>query len=109
MPDVEELDSGDPRELVVENALRKARDRARPGELVLGADTAVQEDLHVRAENEIPFHSARFAQRVLDDDLARVAVGDLVDVGGLDTEVDPELLQDPLPLRRAGSEYQHRL
>ena len=40
-PDVEELDSGDPRELVVENALRKARARARPGERVLGADTAV--------------------------------------------------------------------
>ena len=43
-PDVEELDSGDPRELVVENASRKARDRARPGELVLGADTAVVVD-----------------------------------------------------------------
>jgi septum formation protein len=40
-PDLEELDSGDPRELVVENALRKARARARPGERVLGADTAV--------------------------------------------------------------------
>jgi septum formation protein len=40
-PDVEELDSGDPRELVVENALRKARARARPGERVLGADTTV--------------------------------------------------------------------
>jgi septum formation protein len=40
-PDVEELDSGNPGELVVENALRKARARARPGERVLGADTAV--------------------------------------------------------------------
>jgi septum formation protein len=40
-PDVEELDSGEPREVVVENALRKARARARPGELVLGADTEV--------------------------------------------------------------------
>jgi septum formation protein len=43
-PDVEELDGGDPRELVVENALRKARDRARPGESVLGADTTVVVD-----------------------------------------------------------------
>jgi septum formation protein len=43
-PDVEELERGDPRELVVENALRKARARARPGELVLGADTAVVVD-----------------------------------------------------------------
>ena len=40
-PDVEELESGDPREVVVENALRKARARARAGERVLGADTAV--------------------------------------------------------------------
>jgi len=43
-PDVEELEDGDPSELVVENALRKARDRARPGERVLGADTAVVVD-----------------------------------------------------------------
>jgi len=43
-PEVEELEAGDPRELVVENALRKARDRARPGERVLGADTAVVVD-----------------------------------------------------------------
>ena len=40
-PDVEELDSGEPRAVVVENALRKARARARPGQRVLGADTAV--------------------------------------------------------------------
>ena len=37
--DVEELTEGDPRELVVENALRKAR--AVEGDLVLGADTEV--------------------------------------------------------------------
>ena len=36
---VEELTEGDPRGLVVENALRKAR--AVPGEPVLGVDTAV--------------------------------------------------------------------
>lgn len=39
MPEVEEVADGDPRELVLENALRKAR--AVEGELVLGADTAV--------------------------------------------------------------------
>jgi septum formation protein len=39
VPDVEEVEDGDPRELVVENALRKAR--AVPGELVLGVDTTV--------------------------------------------------------------------
>jgi septum formation protein len=41
VPGVEELTSGDPREVVVENALRKARAVARPGETVLGADTEV--------------------------------------------------------------------
>jgi septum formation protein len=40
-PGVEELAEGEPRAVVLENALRKARARARPGELVLGADTAV--------------------------------------------------------------------
>jgi len=38
-PEVEELTEGDPAELVVENARRKAR--AVPGERVLAADTAV--------------------------------------------------------------------
>jgi septum formation protein len=42
VPDVEELEDGDPREMVVENALRKAR--AVPGDLVLGVDTTVVVD-----------------------------------------------------------------
>jgi septum formation protein len=41
VPGVEELESGDPHELVVENALRKARAVARPRERVLGVDTEV--------------------------------------------------------------------
>jgi septum formation protein len=41
VPEVEELVEGEPRAVVSENALRKARARARPGERVLGADTAV--------------------------------------------------------------------
>jgi septum formation protein len=40
--DVEELTEGDPRELVIENALRKAR--AVEGELVLACDTEVNVD-----------------------------------------------------------------
>ena len=43
--DVEELEVGDPRAVVLENALRKAR--AVAGELVLGADTEVVLDGHV--------------------------------------------------------------
>ena len=39
VPDVEELVEGDPGDMVLENALRKARSRS--GDLVLGADTAV--------------------------------------------------------------------
>jgi septum formation protein len=42
VPDVEEIEDGDPREMVVENALRKAR--AVPGALVLGVDTTVVVD-----------------------------------------------------------------
>jgi septum formation protein len=40
-PEVEELTGGDPRRLVRENALRKARAVAAPEDRVLGADTAV--------------------------------------------------------------------
>jgi septum formation protein len=40
-PEVEELTEGDPRRLVRENAMRKARAVAARGERVLGADTAV--------------------------------------------------------------------
>jgi septum formation protein len=39
VPEVDEATGGDPRALVIENALRKAR--AVPGERVLGVDTAV--------------------------------------------------------------------
>src|SRR5438067_908767 len=39
VPEVEELDDGDPREMVVENALRKAR--SVEGDRVLGVDTTV--------------------------------------------------------------------
>jgi nucleoside triphosphate pyrophosphatase len=50
--DVEELVEGDPREVVVENAVRKAR--AVEGDLVLGADTEVFLDGRIfgKAENE---------------------------------------------------------
>ena len=42
IPDVEEIEEGEPREMVVENALRKAR--AVAGDLVLGVDTTVVVD-----------------------------------------------------------------
>jgi septum formation protein len=46
-PEVEELASGDPRRLVRENALRKARAVGTESDRVLGADTAVVLDGHV--------------------------------------------------------------
>ena len=52
VPEVEELTQGDPRELVTENARRKAA--AVPGDLVLGADTTVALDGSIlgKPENE---------------------------------------------------------
>ncbi len=47
VPDVDEIEMGDPAELAVENARRKADavlDQARPGELVLACDTVVDVD-----------------------------------------------------------------
>jgi septum formation protein len=47
VPGVEELEEGEPRVVVRENALRKARAAAAPGERVLAADTAVVVDRHI--------------------------------------------------------------
>ena len=57
MPDVEELSDGDPADVVVENARRKAiagAEEAPPGSLVLGADTDVVLDGRVlgKADDE---------------------------------------------------------
>jgi septum formation protein len=46
-PEVEELSHGEPRRVVRENALRKARAVASPEERVLSADTAVVLDGHI--------------------------------------------------------------
>jgi septum formation protein len=48
VPEVDELSEGDPRELVVENALRKVR--AVEGALVLGVDTLVVHERRVYAK-----------------------------------------------------------
>jgi septum formation protein len=61
-PDVEELDRGDPRTLVVENARRKAR--AVAAELVLGVDTAVVLDGHVFGKPGGPDEAETFLRRL---------------------------------------------
>ena len=57
-PEVEELADGDPRTLVAENALRKAR--AVPGERVLGADTEVVLDGRVQGKPRDRREAERF-------------------------------------------------
>jgi nucleoside triphosphate pyrophosphatase len=84
-PEVDELDSGDPRAVVVENALRKAR--AVSGEQVLGADTEVVLDGEVLGKPPGPTeaeallrrlsgreHEVMTAIAVRDDDGERTAV-----------------------------------
>lgn len=64
---VEELTTGDPRELVTENALRKARavhGGAGEGELVLGADTEVVLDGHVYGKAADRAEAEEFLRRL---------------------------------------------
>ena len=56
--DVDEVTEGDPREVVVENALRKAR--AVEGDLVLGADTEVFLDGRVFGKADIEEEAAAY-------------------------------------------------
>ena len=62
VPEVEELEGGDPRATVVENALRKAR--AVEGERVLGADTEVVLDGHVFGKPGDEREAAVFLRRL---------------------------------------------
>src|SRR5215204_2802704 len=84
-------------------AVRKLAEPAlglgRVGRLAVGA--AVPDDHAVGGQDPLAGHGAELAERVLDYQLARVALGQLRDVWGLDTEVDPELLEDRPPSRRA--------
>jgi len=62
--DVKELSEGDPRELVIENALRKARAVAAEGTRVLGADTAVIIDGIVYGKPRDSQQARRFLERL---------------------------------------------
>jgi hypothetical protein len=65
---------------------------------------AVHVHLGVAGEDAFALDRADLAQSVLEDDLARVALRQLVDVRRADVELDPELLEDRLALRRSRSE-----
>ena len=56
------------------------------------------------ASTRSPGDRAELQERVLDDQLARLAVGELLDVRLLDPEVHAQLLEDRPPARRAGGE-----
>jgi nucleoside triphosphate pyrophosphatase len=62
--DVEELSFGEPRAVVLENALRKARAVARPGERVLGADTEVVLDGEVLGKPPGPVEAEALLRRL---------------------------------------------
>ena len=63
-PEVEELSKGDPRRLVRENALRKARAVNAAGERVLSADTAVVLDGHVFGKPDDEAEAETFLRRL---------------------------------------------
>jgi hypothetical protein len=70
----------------------------------LAEDLAVHDHLGVAGKHELALDRARLATRVLEDDLVRVPGRELLDLGRLDGEVDPQLLEDRPPLRRGGCE-----
>jgi septum formation protein len=63
-PEVEELSTGEPRRLVRENALRKARAVGASEERVLGADTAVVLDGHVFGKPRDEAEAETFLRRL---------------------------------------------
>ena len=72
----------------------------------LAEHDAVDVHLGVAGEDRGALDRARLAQRVLEDDLARVALRQLVDVRRPDVELDPQLLEDRAPLGRGAREDQ---
>jgi hypothetical protein len=72
----------------------------------LAEDVAVERDVGVGAENEIAGDGQRLAAGVLQGDLARIALGELIDVRRPDLELEARLGEDRAPLRRRAREDQ---
>jgi hypothetical protein len=70
----------------------------------LTEDAAVDVHLGVACEDEIALDGPRLAAGVLEHDIVRVAFGQLLDRGRAHVELDPELLEDRLSLRRRARE-----
>jgi septum formation protein len=86
----EEETRGDPREVALENARRKARAVHAPGELILGADTDVALDGDILGKPADAEQAARFLERLsgrtheVVGGVVLTGVGEFVEV----TEVD---------------------
>jgi septum formation protein len=85
--DVEELGAGEPKAVVVENALRKARAVARPGEQVLGADTEVVLDGEVLGKPPGPSEAEALLRRLSGREHEVMTGLALCDDGGERTDV----------------------
>jgi hypothetical protein len=71
----------------------------------LAEDAPVEDDLCVAAQDDVALDRTGLAASVLEHDVARVPLRQLLDLGGLDREVDAELLEDRAPLgRRRGKD-----
>jgi hypothetical protein len=55
---------------------------------------ALEHHRRVHAEHPLALHGARLAARVLEHELARLALAQLLDLGHLDAELHAELLED---------------
>ena len=106
------LDDRDPAEHLV-GATAKRRQAVAGLGLVgrLAEQPAVERDVGVDAEHDRPLPrplrpGARLAKRVLDHDLRRVALPELLDVGDEHLELDPERGQDLAATGRGGGEDQ---
>ena len=72
----------------------------------LAEDDTVHVHLGVAGQDCLTVDGPRLAQGILEDDLARVALRQLLDVRGPNLELDPELLEDRAPLWRGAREDQ---
>src|SRR3954468_18779661 len=72
----------------------------------LAKHPAVDADLGVAGQHAVALDRVRLAARVLEDDEARVALGQLLRLRGTTLDLEPELLEDRPPLRGRAREDQ---
>jgi hypothetical protein len=70
----------------------------------LAEDLPVDVHLGVAGQDRRALHCPRLSEGVFEDDLARIARRQLLDIRRADLELDPELLEDRFALRRGARE-----